>query len=86
MSPCNHEQFKARISVAHPRDNKDEPDAGYSATITVRCALCGLPFQFVGVSAEPSSERPMVAHEDVELRVPLRPKGAAKVEREGPVQ
>ena len=84
--PCAHEQFKARVSVAHPRDNKDDPHAPFSATITVRCGLCGMPFEFVGVSAEPSDERPMVAHNDTELRVPLSPKRSGKVEDEGRVQ
>jgi hypothetical protein len=83
---CDHEQFKSRVSVAHPRDNKDEPEAGYSATISIRCALCGQPFEFVGVSEEPSAERPMVAHEGIELRAPLRPKGMAKPDKAGRVQ
>lgn len=66
--PCNHQQFKARASVTPPDEN-----AGYSATITIKCGLCGQPFEFVGVSAEPSDERPMVAIGETELRVPLKP-------------
>lgn len=83
--PCDHEQFKARVSVSHPRDNKDDPEPGYSATITVRCAFCGQAFEFVGVSPEPSVERPMVAQGGIELRAPLRLKGAAEPEK-GQVQ
>lgn len=84
--PCAHEQFKAKVSVANPRDNKDDPNPGYSATITIRCGLCGQLFEFAGVSAEPSDERPMVAHDGTELRVPLVPKGERKTEKKGPVQ
>jgi hypothetical protein len=45
------------------------------ATISIKCGICGKPVEFLGVSVEPSSERPMVAHEGVELRVPVVPKG-----------
>jgi hypothetical protein len=72
---CEHERFKYSVSVSNPRDNKEDADAGYQATITIRCGICGLPFEFVGVSPEPSNFRPMVAHEDRELRVPIKPKG-----------
>jgi hypothetical protein len=34
-----------------------------------------MSMQFVGVSPEPSTDRPMVAHGDTELRIPLRPQG-----------
>jgi hypothetical protein len=86
LAPCDHEQFKARVSVAHPRDNKDQPDAGYSATITIRCGLCGELFEFLGVSAEPSTDRPMVAHDGVELRIPLKPKGEDQEPKKGIIQ
>lgn len=77
MSPCAHEQFKVRATIANPRDG----DAGFSATISIRCVLCGMPMQFVGVSPEPSTDRPMVAHGDTELRIPLRPQGEKKEEK-----
>ena len=82
--PCEHERFKSRVSVQNPRDCPDDPEAGYSATITITCGICGVPFEFVGVSPEPRKDRPMVAVEGRELRVPLVPKGSAK--KEGPVQ
>lgn len=75
VSPCSHEQFKVRASVENPRDNPDDPESGFRATITIRCGLCNMPMQFVGVSPEPSGDRPMVAHGDTELRIPLRPNG-----------
>lgn len=72
---CEHERFVARVSVSNPRDLPDEADEGYTATITVRCGLCGLPFEFVGVSQEPCDERPFVDTKGTEMIVPLRPHG-----------
>jgi hypothetical protein len=71
QSACQHEKFAVRVSVANPRDG----DEGFRATITIRCGLCGMPMEFVGVSPEPSTDRPMVAIGDTELRIPLRPQG-----------
>jgi hypothetical protein len=74
QSSCQHEKFAARVSIENPRDNPDESSA-YRATITIRCGLCGMSMQFVGVSPEPSADRPMVANGDTELRIPLRTPG-----------
>ena len=46
QSACEHEKFAARVSVANSRDG----DEGFSATITIRCGLCGMSMELVGVS------------------------------------
>jgi hypothetical protein len=83
QSACQHEKFAAKVSVENPRDNPDDPNAVYRATITIRCGLCGMSMQFVGISPEPSTDRPMVANGDTELRIPLRPQGE---KRKDPIQ
>lgn len=76
---CLHENFVANVAVSRVLKNEgDTVPAGYHADITVKCAECGLPFEFVG--EYPCGllwDRATVNPNKQELRVPLQPKGLA---------
>lgn len=67
---CEHKDFTAHVVVTRIEDVK-----GFFADIRVKCADCGLPFEFVGVDAGLSYEKPMASVDAQELRAPIRPKG-----------
>jgi hypothetical protein len=44
MSQCAHEEFAGDIKVARFTDS-----GRFMAEITIKCAQCGTPFQFIGL-------------------------------------
>jgi hypothetical protein len=68
---CKHENFEARVEV-----NRIEDIGRFTADITIHCAECKLPFEFVGVDeCGLSYNHPTVNPSAQELRVPIKPKG-----------
>ena len=72
---CLHENFAATVEVTRITPDEGGPVKAYDAAITVRCAACEKPFQFVGVEAGLSGERPMASPDFQELRAPIVPNG-----------
>lgn len=76
MATCVHMNFKASVNVFRLTDVNDETKVtGYTTEIRVNCMECGLPFEFAGVDAGMSQEKPMASPDAQELRAPIRPKG-----------
>jgi hypothetical protein len=67
---CEHENFIANVTVNRILDIKR-----FTADVTVKCADCGLPFEFIGPECGFSYEGPTVNPSAQELRIPIRPKG-----------
>jgi hypothetical protein len=57
------------------KSDLDPTIVGYTAEIRIKCRECGLPFEFIGVEAGMSCEKPMASVDAQELRAPIRPKG-----------
>lgn len=74
---CPHGRFAAEVNVN--RIGEDDPgnDTGlpnhYSADIRIRCADCGEPFRWIGVTGGLSPSQPMCSVDETELRAPIRP-------------
>lgn len=78
FTPCKHENFHATVNVNRLVDEKHpEKVNAFLAEITVRCIDCDLPFEWVGLTAGISGEKPMVDVAAQELRAPIKPKGCA---------
>ena len=65
---CPHLSFRAQVNV-----NRMEDTGRFSADVTVWCAECKLPFEFVGVPSGLDWARPMVSIDGTELRAPIEP-------------
>lgn len=75
---CLHMNFDAEVSCNRLTKSDDDPTViAYNAEIRIRCHECGLPFEFIGVDAGMSGERPMASVDAQELRAPIKPKGLA---------
>lgn len=72
---CEHHDFAAEVAVYRITKGEDGPVKAYEAEIRIRCAACGLPFQFVGVEPGLSGNKPMASVDFQELRAPLVPNG-----------
>lgn len=76
---CRHENFQSVVCVNRVMDGKNTAgDVMYfTADISVRCADCKLPFEFVGFQkCGLSAYEPMVDVTAQELRAPIKPKGS----------
>jgi hypothetical protein len=71
---CPHENFAAKVDC-NRLTGEGGKVTGYSADVRINCNDCGLPFEFVGVSAGFSPKQPMCDVSAQELRAPIRPKG-----------
>lgn len=74
--PCQHEAFEATVEVNRLMKASDGPVTGYSASVTIWCADCREPFQWIGVPIGLSPRSPAVSLDGRELRAPLRPASA----------
>jgi hypothetical protein len=63
--------FKAHVGVARLEDT-----GRFSAEITVNCADCGLPFQFLGLPAGLIMNGAAVSIDGLEARMAISPQGA----------
>lgn len=70
---CPHEGFTARVDVYRLADEEGGPITAFAADIAINCAICGMPFQFLGCQRGISFRAPTVSVDHCELRVPLRP-------------
>ncbi|MAZ85800.1 MAG: hypothetical protein CML31_05255 [Rhizobiales bacterium] len=73
MTKCKHEEFMASVSVARLTDEKAGPVTGYTASVKVHCAQCGVEFRFIGVPAGNHYAEPRVSVDGTELRAPIEP-------------
>ncbi len=74
MKDCKHLNFIAKNVVARLMDDDDpEKTIGYSMNVSVKCADCGLPFEFVGMPGGYSPRQPMVNLDATEARIPICP-------------
>lgn len=63
--------FKALVQV-----NRLEDVGKFTADITIECAECGLPFEFLGLEPGSSFSHPTVSLGGDEARMPIAPRGA----------
>ncbi len=82
---CKHRNFRAQVNVfrMHGGLNIDEimkngaveePEiTSYTTDITINCAECGIPFQFLGLPLGVSPEFPTRSFDGLELRQPIKP-------------
>ena len=68
--------FAARVNVFRLSDKEGGPINGYLAEITVSCAECGLPFQFLGLEPGVDTHGARVGIDGLEARIALSPQGA----------
>lgn len=69
---CPHPDFAANIGVQRLTDDQGRV-RNFVAEITVRCAVCNLPFHFVGPDAGFSFVRPTVNVGATMLHAPISP-------------
>lgn len=67
---CKHEHFKAHVAVARIEDK-----GRFMADVTVRCAQCNLPFQFLGLEAGLDMNGARVSVDGLEARLAICPQG-----------
>lgn len=67
---CKHEQFHAHVAVARIEDK-----GRFMADVTVRCAQCNLPFQFLGLEAGLDMNGARVSVDGLEARMAICPQG-----------
>lgn len=48
---CQHEDFESSFKVTRLTDYEGGPATQYQADVRIRCAVCGLPFRFLGLPA-----------------------------------
>lgn len=73
---CQHMNFAANVSVGRHLDDKTETHVvGYSAEITVKCAECGKPFQFLGLPMGVDTHGARVSVDGLEARLAISPQG-----------
>lgn len=71
MSNCKHEDFRASVKVARLQDS-----GRFMAEITVKCAQCNLPFQFLGLEPGLDTEGARVSIDGLEANIAICPQGA----------
>lgn len=69
---CDHKNFNAKVNVTRLTDHSGKV-TGYTTDITVHCADCFKPFEWIGVPGGYSPLQPMVSADGLELRAPIKP-------------
>ena len=72
---CAHMNFEAQVNVGRLMDGDSGPVTGYMADIHVKCAECGLPFQFLGLPMGVDTNGARVSVDGLEARIALSPQG-----------
>jgi len=70
---CPHLNFKAQVDVGRISKVDGGPIEAYQADIKIQCADCNMDFEFVGMPAGNSFEKPMTSMDFIEARLPIRP-------------
>jgi hypothetical protein len=73
---CEHMNFAARVNVIRMSHEEGGPITGYMSEITINCADCGKPFQFLGLEAGLDTQGARVGVDGLEARIALCPEGA----------
>ncbi len=72
MSVCEHPGFKASVEVGRLTDGAGNVHA-FTADVRVECAVCGLPFEFMGMPEGLSPSVPTRSVDGLEARLPIQP-------------
>lgn len=67
---CAHMNFTAQVKVARIEDK-----GAFAADIRIRCAECGLPFQFLGLKPGVDMQGARVSIDGLEARMAICPQG-----------
>lgn len=68
---CEHEDFHAHVAVARLEDS-----GNFMADVTIKCSVCDLPFQFVGLEPGLNMAGATVSVDGLEARLAICPQGA----------
>lgn len=71
MADCPHMNFAANVSVARIEDK-----GRFMADVRVKCADCGLPFQFLGLEPGLDMGGARASIDGLEARMAICPQGA----------
>jgi len=71
--PCDHPSFEGHIAV-----NRLVDIGRFAADISIVCAVCGLPFRFMGLPGGLSPDHPTISVDGTEARLPLMPAGSSR--------
>lgn len=71
MAKCEHPDFNVFADI-----NRIIDIGAFVADVRISCKDCGLPFEFIGVSAGLSYEKPMASVTAQEIHLPIKPKGS----------
>lgn len=63
---CEHKDFAASVTVSRLEDT-----GGFAADITVTCAECQVPFQFLGLPGGLHPGKPTTSVDCTEARMPI---------------
>jgi hypothetical protein len=73
---CQHMNFEARANISRCQRSETDPTImAYFCELTVRCTLCGAPFEFIGLPMGLSPGGPRCSVDGHEARLPIKPKG-----------
>lgn len=67
---CAHHNFKAHVAVARIEDK-----GRFAADVRIKCADCGLPFQFLGLQPGIDMNGARVSLDGLEARMAICPQG-----------
>lgn len=73
MSNCKHMNFKALVKVARLEDV-----GKFMAEVTVQCADCDLPFQFLGLEPGLKLNGATVSLDGLEANLAIAPQGSTQ--------
>lgn len=76
VPPCQHMNFAATVNVGRHLDDKTATYViGYSAEVHIKCAMCGKPFQFLGLPMGVDNQGARVSVDGLEARLAISPEG-----------
>jgi hypothetical protein len=73
---CEHKNFQAYTDVFRLKGGDDGPVHAFCAEIKIKCAECGIPFEFPELPAGMSSKEARVSLDAQTLRIPIKPRGS----------
>lgn len=80
MNKCEHQDFQVMARIGRITSGEGGPVTSYMADITVKCADCKQPFEFIGVPMGLIWDGPACSPDMQELRIPLTPAGEVMVQ------
>lgn len=83
IKKCRHEKFHTHAVIHRLKDSdQSEEIKAWHVDIKINCDECGMPFEFIGVSAGLNFNQPTVNLDFTELRMPIRPSEKTPVKEE----